>query len=852
MNETPADARRSAEFPPGLSAAAVRARQAAEGYNEMAADQSRSLARISADIVREPMFLLLLGAGGIYLLMGDAHEALILLGFVVVIMALTIVQERRTERALEALRDLSSPRALVMRDGRPLRIPGREVVRDDVLILTEGDRVPADGAVLSAHELAADESLLTGESVPVQKAASGAARDSEASAAAGRVFAGTLVTAGQGLVRVTAIGAASELGRIGKSLATIGSETSPLQREIGALARRLAVIGLGLCVVVTLLYVAARGGWLDGLLAGITLAMGILPQEFPVILIVFLALGARRIASARVLTRRLAAIETLGETTVLCVDKTGTLTQNRMAVAALCAGERRLVIDDEARLRDLPEPFHELLEYCVLASEITPHDPMEQAFHRLAREHLANTEHLHPDWSLAREYELSPDLPAMSHLWRIPDRAQHAVATKGAPEAIVDLCHLDAAARQRVLAAAAAMAGDGLRVLGVAKATHRGDAWPALQHDFDFAFVGLVGLADPLRPEVPAAIAECRSDGIRVMMITGDHPRTALAIARDAGLAVAQVLTGAELAALTPAELAARLHGDCVFARVTPGQKLRLVDALKAQGEVVAMTGDGVNDAPALKAAHIGIAMGKRGTDVAREAADLVLLEDDFDAIVRAVRLGRRIFANLRQAMIYTLAVHVPIIGLSILPLLFGLPLVLAPIHIAFLELIIDPACSIVFEAEEASAKLMAQPPRRRAEPLVASRHIALSLVQGAMTTMVVIVLYWVSLRSGTPAAQARTLAFVALVAANCALIFSSRSVIAGVGNALRDVAPIGYRVVAGTFVALIAVTAIPPLAAPFAFAGLSAPQWLGAAAAGVSALLLFEAAKAIVGRRQA
>ncbi len=340
------------EFPPGLSTAEVASRQKTEGFNELGADQRRSLLKIALEVLREPMFLLLLGAGSIYMLMGDVHEALILLGFVFVIMGVTVLQERRTDKALDALRDLSSPRALVIRDGSPVRIPGREVVREDVLVLSEGDRVPADGLVLTAHELAADESLLTGESMAVAKSAPGdAAVDLGDN---GRVFAGTLVTSGQGLVKVTAIGSATELGRIGKSLQTIESESSPLQHEIAALAKRLAVIGIGLCLVLTALFVWSRGGWLDGLLAGITLAMGILPQEFPVIMIIFLAFGARRIARQRVLTRRLSAIETLGETTVLCVDKTGTLTENRMAVAALTVDGTRLDIDGEIALTEIP------------------------------------------------------------------------------------------------------------------------------------------------------------------------------------------------------------------------------------------------------------------------------------------------------------------------------------------------------------------------------------------------------------------------------------------------------------------------------------------------------------------
>ncbi|MCX7174048.1 MAG: cation-translocating P-type ATPase [Proteobacteria bacterium] len=833
------------QFPPGLSAAEVAARQASEGYNELDSGQGRSFVKIALEVVREPMFLLLLGAGSIYLLMGDVHEALILLGFVFVIMGVTVLQEHRTERALDALRDLTSPRALVIRDGSPTRIPGREVVRGDILILSEGDRVPADGEVLSAHDLAVDESLLTGESVAVAKSvAESGAVDAEAVVA---VFSGTLVSSGQGLVRVTAIGSDTELGRIGKSLQAIENETSPLQREIGLLTRRLAVIGIALCLTVTLLYVIFRSGWLDGLLAGITLAMGILPQEFPVILIVFLAFGARRIAQHGVLTRKLSAIETLGETTVLCVDKTGTLTQNRMAVASLQVGESSLDIAAGSDLKELPEEFHELLEYSVLASETEPHDPMEQAFHRLAQEYLANTEHLHADWDLAHEYELSPDMLAMSHLWRIPGHRHQAVATKGAPEAIADLCHLTEPQKQRLSAQAALMADRGLRVLGVAKAAYRGEAWPEIQHDFDFEFLGLVGLADPLRAEVPAAVEECRQAGIRVVMITGDHPRTARAIAARAGIDDRKILTGTQLVELSVAgteSFRAGIGGVCVFARVTPQQKLAIVEALKADGEIVAMTGDGVNDAPALKAAHIGIAMGKRGTDVAREAAALVLLEDDFGAIVHAISLGRRIFVNLRQAMIYTLAVHIPIIGLSILPLLFGLPLVLAPIHIAFLELVIDPACSVVFEAEEADDQVMQRPPRSPQERLVSLRHISLSLIQGTMTTLVVALLYWLVLESGIPTPQARVMAFVALIAANSVLIFSSRSTVAGLRHTLSGINRVSYWVLGGTVLGLLAITGVPMLAEPFGFAPIAWRLWLSALGIGACSFVLYETVK--------
>ena len=811
------------DLPPGLAPDEAAERLRREGPNELGTSRRRTLLDIAGEVVREPMFVLLLGAGGIYAVMGDTREALVLLGFVVIIMAVTVLQERRTDRALDALRDLSSPRALAVRGGAALRIPGREVVRGDVLLLAEGDRIAADGVLLQAHELATDESMLTGESEPVPKPAGNE-----------RVFAGTLVVSGQGAMRVEATGRHTELGRIGASLQVIGLQASPLRDDVARLTRRLLIVGLALCALLVALFWLLRGGWLQALLAGITLAMGVLPQEFPVIMIVFLALAARRLAAQQVLTRRLGAIETLGQTTVLAVDKTGTLTLNRMAVAVLSVGGQAL---DVRELRDaaLPEAFHELLEYAVLASEIEPHDPMEQAFHRLAAAQLAGTEHLHPSWALAREYELAPELLAMSHLWRERGRVDDMVAAKGAPEAIADLCHLDAGALERVRTEAAALAGRGLRVLAVAKARHPVQQdWPTVQHDFDFEWLGLVALADPLRPEVPQAVATCRRAGIRVLMITGDHPRTAQAIALQAGLDASRVLTGEELQAL-PANELVRLAGEVsVFARMRPQQKLALVEALELRGEVVAMTGDGVNDAPALKAAHIGVAMGQRGTDVAREAASLVLLQDDFGSIVTAIHHGRRTYANLRQALTYTVAVHVPIVGLALLPVMLGLPVVLAPMHIAFLELVIDPACSLVFEAEDDDADLMGQPPRRRAESLLPLGSVLQSLLQGAMATTLVMGLYAQMHSSATLSSLAPAAAFTALVAANAALILPSRA-----GRRL---------VVTATIAALFVATGVPAVAQLFGFAALPPGLWFGCVVAGLLMAVPFELARRWLG----
>lgn len=832
----------------GLAQTEADTRLHAEGYNELPGGRRRTTLTIALEVVREPMFLLLVAAGSIYFLLGDVGEASVLLSFVLVVMGITIYQEKRTERVLEALRDLTSPRALVIRDRQQLRIPGREVVRGDILLLTEGDRVPADAAMLSSSKLQIDESLLTGESVPVNKSQWDG---KEPIARPGGdnlpfVYSGTLIVQGQAIAETIATGARSEIGRIGKALESLETEATPLQRQTRRLVRTLAIVGLTLCVLLIAVYGLTRHDWIGGILAGITLAMATLPEEFPVVLTVFLALGAWRISRRRVLTRRVPAIETLGSATVLCVDKTGTLTQNRMAVHTISAQGEFFRVPDDSDPRPLPEKFHELLEFGILASEIDPFDPMEKAMRALGRRYLASTEHLHDDWQLAHEYALTREMPAMSHVWKATRGEEYVVAAKGAPESIADLCHLEPAAATALFEEVERLSAQGLRVLGVADTRFRGEAWPPLQHDFEFRLLGLVALADPLRPTVPAALKECKAAGIRVVMITGDYPGTALAIAREAGLDAGEVITGAELDLLSEAELSQRLRKANIFARVVPDQKLKLVKALKANGEVVAMTGDGVNDAPALKAAHIGIAMGGRGTDVAREAASLVLLDDDFASIVEAVRLGRRIYDNLRKAMAYILAVHVPIAGLSLLPVLFGWPLIFFPVHIAFLELIIDPACSIVFEAEREEPDTMGRPPRRPDEPLFGGWNLGLSLLQGAGVLLLAMAVFGISLYRGLGEGEARALTFATLVVGNIALIFANRSWERTILASLRMPNSSLWIITGAAALCLALVLYVPLLQNLFHFAPLDGRDLLIAVVVGFASIAWFELFKLI------
>ncbi len=842
----------------GLPDTEVAERLRADGPNELPSSKPRSVFGIALDVVREPMFLLLVVAGAVYLALGDLTEGLLLLAFVFVVMGITLYQQRKSERALEALRDLSSPRALVIRNGSRKRIPGREVVRGDLVMLAEGDRVPADAVMLDATSLTVDESLLTGESVPVRKRAEAPGR--KASALKGRptydvasditpggddlpfVFSGTLVVQGQGVAEVRATGSNTELGKIGKALQSLEPEDTAIERETRQLVRRLALLGAALCAVVVVVYGLTRGDWLHGVLAGITLAMATLPEEFPVVLTIFLALGAWRLSQRQVLTRRVPAIETLGAATVLCVDKTGTLTMNQMTV-------RRIVTSGQAHEvrgdgQALPEAFHETVEFAILASQRDPFDPMEKAFKQLGERYLAQSEHLHDDWTLVREYPLSERLLAMSRVWRSRETEDYVIAAKGAPEAIADLCHLEPADLRTLTGAVTAMAADGLRVLGVARATFRPAALPGEQHAFPFEMLGLVGLEDPVRPTAVDAVHLCDAAGVRVVMITGDYPGTARNIALQAGLGADRIVTGAELDAMSDAALRECVRTTDIFARMVPGQKLRLVEAFKANKEVVAMTGDGVNDAPALKAAHIGIAMGGRGTDVAREAASLVLLDDDFTSIVQAVRLGRRIFDNLKKAMAYIFAVHVPIAGMSLLPVLFRWPLALLPVHIVFLELIIDPACSVVFEAEAEEADVMTRPPRRASDRLFGASTLFASLAQGVAVLLVVTGVFALALRSGYGEEKARALSFTTLIVANLGLIWANRSWSETIFSRLFSPNWALWLVNGGAALFLGCALYVPALREVFRFSALSARDVAVCVAFGVASTVWFELVK--------
>ncbi len=834
----------------GLTERDAQVKLTTEGYNELPASERRTTLRIVFEVVSEPMLALLLVGVIIYLALGNLQDALVLAVFATMSIAITVFQETRTERALDALRDLTSPRALVIRDGHAKRIAGRDVVRGDIILLAEGDRVPADAVLIRSQDLQIDESLLTGESVPVRKTSANGATAVVPSWPGGDdlpfVFSGSLVVRGTGTGEVLATGPRSEIGRLGQSLGALEREPPRLQQQTRRVVWVFAVAGGAVSVLAILLYGVLRGGWLDAALGGIALGMSMLPEEFPVVLAVFMAMGAWRISRARVLTRRAAAIETLGSATVLCTDKTGTLTENRMSVAELSLRSGQVFRPRERDGATIPMEFRDIVELGVLASARDPFDPMERAFHELARKCSIEMEHLDgPGWKLAHAYGLRPGLLAVTQAWQMGDHPQDfVIAAKGAPEAIADLCHLSAADLTEMTRSVDLMAAEGLRVLGVARASYAGEVLPVSPHDFAFEFMGLVGLADPLRPGVHAAMDECRSAGMKVVMITGDYPATAEAIARNAGISSKDLITGEELERLSDRELALRMRDATIFARTMPEQKLRIVNAFKANGQIVAMTGDGVNDAPSLKAAHIGIAMGGRGTDVAREASSIVILDDDFGSIVKAVRLGRRIYDNIRKAMGFIFAVHVPIAGVALLPLPFGLPILLGPVHIAFLEMVIDPVCSLVFEAEKEEDDVMRRPPRDPDEPLFSRALIGWGILQGILALALITVILAITIWRGMPEDEIRAAVFFSLVTAILGLVFVNRSF----GKSLA--AALGRPNPALAFI-LLAVTAIlglallwPPARGLFRFGSLHFDDLVLTIGVGVSLIALLETLK--------
>ncbi|MCW7493620.1 cation-translocating P-type ATPase [Leptospira sp. 2 VSF19] len=818
----------------GLTQEQVRKNRTKYGANEISSSKKKGIFQMLLGVVMEPMILLLISISIVYLLLGDRGEALLLLCSVIGIITITFIQEKKTETAISALRSLASPRTNVIRDRQILRIEGKDVVFDDLLILNEGDRVPADAELISDRLFSCDESLLTGESVPVTKSQSSP------------VFCGSLVVSGEGVCRVTAVGNQTEIGKIGRKIADETVGRTLLEVEVARLVRNLFIVAASLCVILALYFGIARSQWLQGLLSGLTLAIGLMPEELPLVMTIFFALGAFRLSTKKVLVRRSSIIETLGAATVLCSDKTGTITQNKMKVGFVVTKSETCELNPKTKQSDETK---ELLHIAYCASKHPSFDPMDIAISD-CWDLLEKKE----DSALlsVRDFPLSPDHLTMVRV--LKDGEFYVSYAKGSPEAVFDLCSFTGSDLELWTQKTNELAKQGFRVLGVAKSESPSLEIPEERKQAKFRFYGLLAFLDPIREIVPLAVKTAYESGIRVIMITGDYPETAKNIADQIGLKESHlVYTGKEFSNLSEVEMQKVIRKCNIFSRVSPEDKWKIVRMLKADGEIVAMTGDGVNDAPALRTANIGVAMGERGTDVAREAADIVLLDDSFSSILESVRIGRQIFDNLKKALGYLIGVHIPIVGITFFPIIFDWPIVvLSAIHIVFMEMVIDPTCTIVFERESAESDLMKRKPRETSEPLLDRELFINSLIQGAFSLFSVVSSYWITelfLKGNSSPKVVSTATFVTLVFSNLFLILANRSLHESMWSRMRIPNQTIRYVFSGTIGVLMLSMYLPGMNSMFRFVPLNFLQFSTAILVAFVGVLFYDMTKVLVSK---
>lgn len=746
----------------GLNSEEVEKLQKKYGMNELVIQEKPNMLKKFLGVFKEPMFLLLLIAATVYFLLGAPKDGAIMLVFVGFVASITFIQEWKTEKTMNALKDLTSPKVNTLRNGKNILIKSTELVPGDVVFLSEGERIPADCIVLEPSNFSVDESILTGESEYVMKVSTTQSEKSTDYWKKDILYAGTLCVFGKCTAIVKFTGINTEYGKIGKAISEAKDEPTPLQKKVSILVKNIAIAGVILCISVMVASYFYSFNILNSILSGISLAMAIIPEEFPVVLTVFLSMGAYRLAKNNTLMRKISAVETLGSATVLCVDKTGTITQNKMKVKSIYSDGR--IFNNE----DLKN--QELSDLMVLSCEKDPYDPMEKAI--LEAANLSQLETLYK-YDLSKKIAFDSKTKRMANIY-IKDNKYY-VAVKGSAETVLGLCNLDKETMDEINIEIDKMASNGLRVLALADCTSE-KVYEDLEC-YELTFKALVGLQDPPKEGVEEAIKLCKKAGIRVVMITGDYSKTAMAIGEEIGLKFTdKVIVGNEIDSLSENELCEVVKSCDVFSRVIPEQKMKIVKALKKNGEIVAMTGDGVNDAPALKSADIGIAMGQRGTEVAKEAAHMILMDDNFTTIVKSVKDGRRVYDNIRKAMVYILIIHIPIAAMAMFAPLFNLPPLLLPMHIMLLELIIDPTCSIVFEGEPAEANIMENPPRPPQEPLL-TRNLTIKVVlQGVVMFLAAFMPFHYMIDLGISSEYARSFSLITFIVANVTLVLVNRS----------------------------------------------------------------------------
>lgn len=747
----------------GLSDQEVQTNRKTFGRNELGEKPQNPMWGILLEIVKEPLFIILLVASAVYFFLGETTEGIIMLVAIALISGISIFQENKSRNAVNALKRLSSPKAKVYRDGSLITLPTEEIVIKDLILVEDGDLIPADGKIIEAHDFSVNESMLTGESLSVSK---------DQFSESPMIFHGAMVDTGNCVAEVVAIGRNTALGKIGSSLREIEQTKTPLQTQIKNFVRNMVSFGAIAFLLVWGINYLHSYDVLNSLLAGLTLAMSILPEEIPVAFSTFMALGAYRLYKSQVIARSPYTVETLGTASVICTDKTGTLTENHMELRAVYdfTTDRTQDFTKEAPI------FSHTLDYALWASEILPFDPMEKSIHDFYTS-LAEVDE-RSDAKLLHEYPLGGKPPIMTHIFQMGN-GQKIIAVKGSVEGVIRQCKLVDSDVKKIMAILDSFTSKGYRVLAVGKADSSIEEYPKTQQEFNFEFLGLLAFYDPPKKDIENVLQNFYKAGIKVKMITGDYSQTASAIANQIGLkSMGKVLTGEEVLAFDPTELQQKVKETQIFARMFPEAKLKIVEALKHNGEVVAMTGDGVNDGPALKAAHIGIAMGKRGSEVAKSAAALVLMDDDLGHMVEAVALGRKIYENLKKAIQYIISIHIPIILVVLMPLVLGweFTLIFTPIHVIFLELIMGPTCSIVFENEPIEPHSMNNPPRKMSDTFFSWSELSLSVIQGLMITAASLGLGYYLMASGESIESVRTIIFTTLVLSNVFLTLVNRS----------------------------------------------------------------------------
>jgi len=807
------------------------------GKNEFSVRRRAGILRTAWDIVREPMFLILLLACLLYFLLGETGNGLLMLASLFFVGAISFYQEVKSSHALAALRQYTQPMVTVIRDGKEQAIFSRDLLPGDVFLIEEGDLVPADADILQANDLSVNESILTGESLPVEK---------NAGAADPRLFQGTTINSGKGYARVTAIGNSTELGKLGRSIADIPTAKTELQRQINRFVRIMALLGMAIFGVIWLVNFLHTHQLLESLLLGLTFAMAIIPEEIPVAFSSFMALGAYHMARLGIITRQPLTIENLGAVSVICLDKTGTVTENRMTVKWVYDREqdRSADVTDDVGFAGL-----DVLRFGRLASEKAPFDAMEKAIVQAyeQQEKARGTAALEiPE--MIHEYPLGGQPPMMTHVYRADtESAMTVVAGKGAPERILAICRLDPSLERRIRAMIIDLASKGYRVLGVCGASHPGDNYPASQDDFDWQFKGLLALYDPPKLEVRKEFAKWQRAGIAIKLVTGDFPATAQHIGEMVGLNTSgNVVTGDQVISQSMAESKQMAASATIFARMFPEAKLKLVEALKASGEIVAMMGDGVNDGPALRSAHIGVAMGGKGTEIARQAADLILTDDNLEKVTEAIRQGRKIYHNLKKAIRYIISIHVPIMLIASVPLLLGwrYPNIFTPIHIIFLELIMGPTCSIFFENEPVESGIMEIPPRTHSAGIFTGKELSMSLLQGAIIAAGIMTLYYYFMRNDYPLGYVRSIVFFTLILANVFLTFANRSFDENLSHTLRYKNYLAKYIVVASVLFLVSLVFVPLLRTLFGLTQLNPVHYWVCLVTAVVITLWFEVYK--------